>query len=234
MLSMNTATVGWVVLCLIIIAGLALAYFYGVPAAPSTVPPGQPAAATTTSLTLAGGTVSLAYPGGTYALAVAGEPLSVHSYIPPCDSPFDYCIYRVGTDYASTTFESTGIRISRRGDLTSQSSCLSQSPAGYASSSPVTVSNPGYAAAVFGPLGNAATGHYATGDLYRLWAGGGCTEFETRIGESQYANYPPGTIGQFTSADRTAVADELSGILGSVKVGSTTVAWPMAPASAKG
>ncbi|MDE1945313.1 MAG: hypothetical protein KGI03_03525, partial [Patescibacteria group bacterium] len=227
---MNSTVATWVAIALLIVAGLALAY-YSMPASPAAAPPAGEqsnpfASGTPAALTLAGGTVSLSYPQGVYGLAVAGEPLLAHPYIPPCDSPFDYCIYRVGADYASTTFESAGIRISRRADLASQASCLSTPPAGYANAAPITVTNPSYAAGAFGPLSDAATGHESSGTVYPLWAGGSCTEFETRIGESQYANYPPGTIGEFTSSDRQLVEDELSAIMGTVAVGSTTVAWP--------
>src|SRR5258708_11997428 len=52
----------------------------------------------------------------------------------------------------------------------------------------------GYTTSVFSPIGDAAAGHYASGALYRLYLqdSSTCYEFETRLGQTQFANYPAG------------------------------------------
>lgn len=47
-----------------------------------------------------------------------------------------------------------------------------------------------------------------------------CYEFQTRIGETQYANYSEGTIKLFTDADHTKVKDTLTKILTSITLSS--------------
>ena len=226
----------WLVLALLVVAGLAFIYYTSAPPMPTAISSGttaSPNGPAAQSVTLPGGIISFRFPAA-YGLAVSPEQVLVRSYIPPCDAPFDYCLYRTATDYASTTFESAGIRILARSDLKTEKACLTAKPTGFTSIRSTTASTTSYGAAAFGPLSGAAMGHYASGALYRLYASGTCTEFETRIGESQYANYPPGAIGQFTAADRAAVANELAGILGSVAASGTPISWPAAPATSTG
>jgi hypothetical protein len=79
----------------------------------------------------------------------------------------------------------------------------------------------------FTPLGGAVAGHYSTGTLYRLEYNGACYEFETRIGQSQFANYPSGTIQQFSDTDQANLQAEIVGILNGVTLSSgETVAFP--------
>ena len=73
-----------------------------------------------------------------------------------------------------------------------------------------------YAVSEFTPVGDAGAGHYSTETLYRLEYNGACYEFETRIGQSQFANYPSGTIQQFTDADEASLQDEIQSILNGI------------------
>lgn len=160
-----------------------------------------------------------------YGLATAPEQILAKSYIPPCQD-FDYCLYRTGTDYAATNFESAGLGVKARADLTTQTACLSTQPEGYTNLHTVTYAGQGYATSVFSPIGDAGAGHYASGAEYRLWTGSACEQFDTRIGETQFANYPAGTKTQFSDADHANVMGELTGILHSVTVNGAPVSFP--------
>ncbi|MBU6323165.1 hypothetical protein KGQ55_00570 [Patescibacteria group bacterium] len=196
------------------------------PASPTTTPEGAYGGQTVTTP----GGITFAY-GGSYGLAVTEDQVLTKAYIPPCDPGFDYCLYRTGEAYANTNFESAGLRIEERKDLTTESACLSTPPAGYADFTPTIQTHSDYSTSVFSPLGDAGAGHYAQGALYRLYFGTTCYEFETRIGQTQFANYPPGAIQEFTKDDLAAVSAELAGMLDSVTIAATgeRVAFPETP-----
>jgi hypothetical protein len=167
---------------------------------------------------------------GDWGLATNPTQVTAKAYIPPCDPDFDYCLYYVGDAYAGTNFESAGLRVKRRADL-AETGCLAAVPEGYAGLKPVTQdAGEGYSTAVFSPLGDAGAGHYASGELYRLSWDKSCYEFETRIGETQFANYPAGTVNEFTAADRTALRAMLRAVVDSVttKDSSAPVKFPAA------
>ncbi|HUC31509.1 MAG TPA: hypothetical protein VMR99_02355 [Candidatus Paceibacterota bacterium] len=173
------------------------------------------------------GTVTLLYPTADFALATSSEQISSKSYIPPCDPDFEYCLYYVGTAYHGTNFESSGIRVDQRIDLTTQSTCLITPPTGYANFTPTSTTAGDYAVSEFTPLGDAAAGHFSSGTLYRLEYNGACYEFETRIGQSDFENYPSGTIQQFTATDQANLQTELHNILDSITLPSgETINFP--------
>lgn len=183
------------------------------------------------TLTLAGGQIAVSYPAD-FGLAVTSTQVQVHSYIPPCDQDFDYCLYYNGSAYQGTNFESAGIRISQRADLKTETACAKTVPAGYTRMTPALYNGSGYTTSAFGPLGDAAAGHYANGTLYRLFFGNNtCYEFETRIGETQFANYPAGTISQFTDAERSDLISRLRSIIDSTSLNAASVIFPSAPTS---
>lgn len=148
-----------------------------------------------------------------FSLAIKEEQVLQTSYIPPCSPGFDYCLYYTGAAYAGTNFDSAGLRIQRRPDLLEQQSCLVTSSEGFENIEPVTFISEGYATSLFPALGDAGAGHSAVGDLYRLSYKDMCYEFETRISASQYANYEPGTIVEFTNIDKTALEAHLQTII---------------------
>jgi hypothetical protein len=176
--------------------------------------------------TVSDGTITFSRPDD-FGLAVTQAQISVHSYIPPCDPDFDYCLYYDGTAYQGTNFDSAGIRIDKRTDLATQSACLTTAPDGYANFTPTSTTSGDYSVSEFTPIGNAGAGHYAVGTLYRLEYNGACYEFETRIGQTQFANYPSGTIQQFTAADQAALQSEIQNILNGITLPSgETIAFP--------
>jgi hypothetical protein len=70
-----------------------------------------------------------------------------------------------------------------------------------------------YATSVFAPLGALGAGHLAAGALYRLSFDATCYEFETRIAESQFANYEEGTIEEFMAEERSVLYGNVVDIL---------------------
>lgn len=172
------------------------------------------------------GTITFTVPSD-FDLAVNQQQILTKSYIPPCDADFNYCLYYVGTAYQGTNFESAGIRIYKRTDLTTQSACMTTAPTGYSNFTPTSTTVGDYSVSEFTPLGDAAAGHFSSGTLYRLFYGGACYEFETRIGQSDYGNYPVGTIQQFTAADEAALQSEINNILGGITLPSgETINFP--------
>lgn len=139
-----------------------------------------------------------------FGLALNTSQISVSSYIPPCDSTFDYCLFYTGNEFEKTNFGSAGIRIKNRKDLADVNACLMTPPEGYEVYKPTrTASTSAYSLSVFN-IGDAGMGHYAGGELYRLSYMGTCHEFETRISATQFANFPEGTKDEFKDTELKA------------------------------
>ncbi len=166
------------------------------------------------------GTITLVYPSTEFGLATTQQQIPVKSYIPPCDAGFNYCLYYIGNAFQGTNFDSAGIRIQKRTDLSTQTACLTTAPTGYTNFTPTSTTVGDYSVSEFTPIGNAGAGHFSNGTLYRLAYNGACYEFETRIGQSQFANYPSGTISQFTAADQATLQADIQNILNSTKLPS--------------
>lgn len=195
---------------------------------PSLVLASPSGTAATSGNSVSDGTITFTVPDN-FGLAVSQQQILVRSYIPPCDSYFNYCLYYNGTAYQGTNFDSAGIRIKRRTDLTSSSTCLNTPPTGYSNFTPTSTTAADYLTSEFSPLGNAGAGHYAVGTLYRLWYEGNnsCYEFETRIGQSQFANYPSGTVQQFTTADQSSLKSTMQNFLNSITLpNDETISFP--------
>lgn len=178
------------------------------------------------------GRIRIVYDSDRFGLATNAQQILKSSYIPPCEEGFRYCFYFNGTEYDGTNFDSAGLSVRRRTDLTSDGACLRSLPAGYSSLSPTISEQPSYSTSMFSPLDNAGAGHVSRGTLYRLFVSGTCYEFETRIGQSQFANYEPGTIEPFTEDDRAALDGALRGMLEAVTfTNGQAVIFPPAPSS---
>ncbi|MBP9822397.1 MAG: hypothetical protein KBC81_03085 [Candidatus Pacebacteria bacterium] len=173
--------------------------------------------------------IKVSYSSSDFGLATTPAQIVVKSYIPPCETGFDYCLYSNNDTYKGTNFESAGLRIAQRKDLSTKEQCLNTLPTGYTSLTPVSFTSANYATSVFSPLGDAAAGHYSSGAQYRLWSGKSCYELESRIGETQFANYPAGSIKQFTDADRISVRAQLAAMLNAITLtGGEKVSFPQA------
>lgn len=147
-----------------------------------------------------------------YGMAVTDDQILVEAVIPPCETGFDYCLYYNGGDYENTNFESAGLRVEERTDLTDQNACLTTQPAGYSDLEVATTSSEGQAASAFTGIGDAATGAYTNGEEYRLFASSTCYQFTTRVAESQFENAPTGTE-EFTEGERMSLLDQLRSII---------------------
>lgn len=149
-----------------------------------------------------------------FGLASNNDQLPISSYIPPCDVDFDFCLYYKGTEYAVTNFQSAGVRIKNRTDLKTATSCLNDQPTGYTGLRSTTVaSTTGYSMSMFSQIASGGAGHVASGDLYRLVYDGTCHEMETRISSSQFENFKPGSIQQFTETDLNNIKEKLKDIV---------------------
>lgn len=213
---MNKRSILVSIICFIVIAVIAV----GLSNEKTSVPNASSSTAPLFTQTVSDGVIIFGIPAD-FGVAVTKEQALVRSYIPPCDENFDYCVYYSSSTYAGTNFESAGIRVSKRPDLGTEQVCLSAFPDGYSQvPAPNILKKPSYATSAFAPVGDAATGHYASGTLYRLFAGGACYEFETRIGQSRFENYPAGAIREFTAEDRQELDSKLSQIIENVKLAS--------------
>ena len=112
--------------------------------------------------------ITLSYPTTDFSLATSAQQIAIRSYIPPCDPDFEYCLYYTGSAYLGTTFDSAGVRVDKRTDLTTQTACLTTPPTGFSSFAPTSTTVGDYSVSEFTPLGDAAAGHFSKGILYRL------------------------------------------------------------------
>ncbi len=127
-------------------------------------------------------------------------------------------------------------------DLMNATSCLTTSPYGDASIMvpDLTGSTDMYSWSEFSKIDDAAAGHYANGSLYRLYVGSKsasttavfsgsesaaanvvkpkCYELATRIGQTQYANYPAGAKREFTARDQSDLQASLKEVIDNVSL----------------
>ncbi len=222
---MNTNTRNGLIVLVVAIAVVLL--FIGAKYTQAPAVPGNPGGtvATTTNMgdTTSDGTITFAKPAD-FGLATNKAQVLVHSYIPPCSEGFTYCLYYNGGDYKGTNFESAGVRIQKRADLSTERTCLNTPPSGFDAKTVPTSqrSADAYSSSVFGNVGDAGAGHMAQGSLYRLYvrSNSTCYEFETRVGQTQFANYPAGTIQEFTSSDQAAIQAKLLNFVQSIAIPS--------------
>ncbi len=172
---------------------------------------------TTFDKTITDKVFSLKYPSVDFGVATFGQSIPLQSYIPACESDFDYCLYFTGLEYKGTNLESAGLRVKNRTDLNTEKLCLETPAAGQGRETPPvgTVSKDIYSAALFAPTGDAGAGHYASGLAYRFFyrQNSSCYELETRIGRTQFMNYPAGTIKEFTTTDLMVLQNKIKEII---------------------
>lgn len=205
-------------------ASIAALIVAGTAALAQPAPPAAPAAEPVTQSI--DGTLTFTLPP-MFALAVTEEQVMVEGVIPPCDADFDYCLYIPEALFGGTNFENAGLRIKHRTDLATRDACLAEQPAGYTGIVPVTNEAAVYATALFPGLGDAGAGHFSNGDLYRLFTADRCYEFETRIGQTQIANFEPGALRPFTPEDEETVQAALRAVIDSITLaGGETNLFP--------
>lgn len=156
-----------------------------------------------------------------FGLAVNADQVLVESNIPPCSEDFIYCLYYNGSEYENTNFESAGVGIFERMDLDNRESCLYATPLGFSYMTPEVKDNQSYGASLFTPIQVSGAGHSSTGEIYRLFAENTCFEFETRIGVTQLENYEPGTVVEFTEAQKDLLRAKINNIIGNIRLTAT-------------
>jgi hypothetical protein len=169
------------------------------------------------SHTIAGGDLTFSVPKD-FGLAVSSDQMPHNSTIPPCSEGFEYCIYYNGDQYKNTNFETAGISIKKRTDLSTKVSCMNTNPDGYTSLKPIIVNKDSYSVSTFAPIQDAGAGHSADGNLDRLFYKNSCYEVETRTAQTAYGNYPSGTIQEFTPADETIMKNRLLSIVQNMRI----------------
>jgi hypothetical protein len=156
------------------------------------------------------GTIKAVYSSADFGLAVNPSQVSVKAYIPPCKA------------FAGTNFESAGLSIKKREELKTEKTCMETSPEGYSNVLPNTkIPKADYTTGIFEGLGGGAgAGHMAEGSIYRLFykKNSSCYEIQTRIGYTQFANYEPGSIKEFTTEDKDLLKVRLENILSNISV----------------
>lgn len=223
----------FLIVVVIVMVGGGLSYYLWRQSAPLSMAPSSSITASTTvpaSQTTSDGVITFSQLSQ-FGLAVSNDQVPT-SYIPPCSNQFDYCLYYTGDVYQGTNFEDAGVSISKRPDIATERLCLDTPPAGYSAQVlPQTSSVNEYSASVFAPIGQGAAGHYVTGAVYRLWVRASlqCYEFQTRIVQSAYDNYPPGSIKEFTATAEQALAQLLDQELQTVVLNAsgTKVVFPL-------
>ena len=185
-----------------------------------------------TTLVLADGEVLISYPPG-FGLAVTQEQLLHDAQIPPCDEGFDYCIYVEPEEFEGTNFSSAGLGIQARTDLTNEADCMLTQPDGYLDLVPIVAGASDFATTLYHGIDQGAAGHYSTGSLGRLYYDSACYQFETRVAQAQFANYPTGTIEEFDAADQARTSDRLMAVMARVALpdGRNSL-WGRAPSRA--
>jgi hypothetical protein len=172
------------------------------------------------------GTIRFSYPSA-FALTTAPDTLPTPSAVPACDTGFDYCVRYAGEDYAGTNFNSAGVGIRTRVNIGNKEDCLNAQPEGHTGLSPVVRNDDEYSTSLFASLGDAGAGHFTHERLYRLFVGSSCYEILQRIGQSQFANYPEGTVQEFTASREQAVQASLDEIVNSITLDDgDAVAFP--------
>ncbi len=153
-----------------------------------------------------------------FGLATDKSQMPNNSVIPPCDENFNDCLFYKGIAYDGTNFQSAGVRIYERKDLDAKDLCLVTRPDGYKDIMSNEARGDGYWISYFGGINDAAAGSSSTGEVLRLFTGSNCYEFQTRIAQSQYANYEPGTIKEFTGEQSIEIQNKMADIVKSVRI----------------
>jgi hypothetical protein len=219
----------FIIVVIVLIAAGLLSWKLG--SKPIPTPDNQvPSSATSTTGTsnfdqsISDGTITVGYSKNEFGLATNPSQILPKSYIPPCNEGFNYCLYYTGKAYEGTNFESAGVRIQKRTDLGNERMCLNTPPSGFDATKVPDNTNPtdNYSTSIFSNVGDAAAGHYSSGSLYRLFIrkNSSCYEFETRIGQSQFQNYPAGSIKEFTTQDQNDLQKKLKEIVNHVALSS--------------
>lgn len=155
----------------------------------------------------------LYYPEGVTPIEDRGRMAEL-GYIPVCDPELSIVCFPYGKeDDAGTNFESAAFSVGIRGKITKESECLVPQD-GEAAVGAVMINDSVFASFRYG---SAATSHRLEGMHYRHFRDGRCFELSTRIASTVFEVWEPGSIEEFTAADRRTVQDVLDRMLTSFR-----------------
>ncbi len=136
------------------------------------------------------------------------------SYIPVCDTEtLVACFYYARQEYQDTNFEAAGLSVNLIENSSSDTCNVSEL---IITETPKTREINGVTFDT-GIGGVGALGHQATDYVLRTFHRGTCVEVKVTITTSEYANYPPGTVREFTDSDREKVLDLFDRILATLR-----------------
>lgn len=121
--------------------------------------------------------VLLRYPEG-FELAVDGAQLVQAQADGACGDGFEYCVYPQSRPPGVVA---AGLGVSRRTDLDSEAACVLDPNAAFADSLPTVGGGGDHATATFGWVAGEVAGGRSATELRRLYFGGACFEFVTRV-----------------------------------------------------
>lgn len=154
------------------------------------------------------------YPDG-FLLLSDKDAMASSGYLPVCNSERgDACLSMPKEAYPNSNFDGAGVTFGVIGEAASEETCYAILPNSNETKTD-TITENGITWMVF-TNGDAAMSHRSDGKDYRAFANGRCYEIETRIATTVYEVYEPGTIVEFTDADKASVEVALDGIVASI------------------
>lgn len=162
--------------------------------------------------------IKVEYSTKDFGLAINPSQILLETEFLPCDTTletgFDYCLYYLGDEVEGGDFESAGMRIKKRPDLSSENTCLNTSPRRFEANLVPNTLKPqeNVSTSVFSGLSDSGAGYVSTASLYRLFdkESKACYEFETKV--IHKSDDPEDPISSRVQEDR----DKLKAIFDSV------------------
>lgn len=138
--------------------------------------------------------------------------LNTLGYIPPCTEDYNTCLYYSGERYTETNFDSAGLS-AHIIEATNRESCEAFTGSYLLPNTDISTENLNGNTFSVARSGDAGAGHIAEETLYRTYHNDICLEIVTRIGYTQFANYPEGTIKEFTENNREDLMNDMKNII---------------------
>lgn len=142
---------------------------------------------------------------------------SCMSYIPICGNTTGAgrtfaCVALPAKTYPGSNFKAAAFSVSEL-NLLSETDCAA-GPPGARSSGSFTINGTKYQGF---DASDAGAGNFLDDHAYRVFHGSTCYELNLRIATTNFANYDPGSIKEFTAADKARVESHLKQVLDSFR-----------------
>jgi hypothetical protein len=170
------------------------------------------------------GTYRFDYPE-TYRLYTGSEgyeAASKLSYLPVCQSGIATCVIFPPSKYKGTNFDGASFQVRQIEDAITAQECLTPRVIGpsekdYSIAAKDSRKDIDGTRFVHGIKDGVGLGHSATTDLYRTFHEHRCYELSITLTTTEYANFDPATIKEFTKVDEQRVYKALAAILNSFR-----------------